>query len=138
MNSKVTIPEWLIIASLLGLIGAIPLPIFFPGPCEDPKKVRTRVHMHYIYNCMLTYRNDTRSFPTLENWKSVLMPCLQLQTQDTNPLLDGWDRPIELDQNSNGQYVLRSLGRNGIDDQDKYDDITREVRGSWGLNKSRN
>ena len=79
--------------------------------------------LHDIQNALDLFQKETGNLPNTETGISVLYNSIQRYL--FHPMLDPWHRPyIYKSVANNSNYILYSIGKNGIDEAGNGDDLT--------------
>lgn len=98
-----------------------------PDPDKMTPSVLTAAKLNRIHIQLLKFYSANHRWPTPPDWKQELKPYLEADGifPFDKATIDGWDSQIQCVENTNGNgLVLRSFGRNRIDDHGSNDDIT--------------
>lgn len=87
----------------------------------------TTAKLKRIHIQLLKFYSANHKWPIRSHWKQELKPYLEADGffPFDRVTVDGWDSQIQCAENTNGSgLILRSFGRNRIDDHGSNDDIT--------------
>jgi len=111
--------ELLIVVVVIGLLASIAIPGLMNGLHRGRQK-RTMSDLRTIATALDAYAVDHGHYPSGEGTAALLIQPLSTHFMRLVPTTDGWDHVIryaKLDPVDTGEdYILWSLGRDGIDD----------------------